>query len=216
MPKHVAPRFVMVGTQGTSHRIVAYEGEPLPATQQAAPDPATGLILVDKTPGSPKPTLSPLVLLQAYQSVLVRNPNQSDISDRYNRLLDQLAKSDPTNALVLSALANRELAKRSPEGNSAALSYLSSSVERGSKSPQDYMLLSELLYRSGQHLESIKILKQSVSLFPYIPTAYENLSIFYMLSGDAANAKATVKDGLSIFPSDPNLRSLQSKLEATP
>ncbi|MGD0157814.1 MAG: hypothetical protein ABSB50_17115 [Terracidiphilus sp.] len=216
MPKHVAPRFVMVGTQGTSHRIVAYEGETFPAAQQAAPDPATGLILVDKIPGTPKTILSPLVLLQAYQSVLVRNPNQSDISDRYNRLLDQLAKSYSNNALVLSALAKRELAKQSPEGNSAALSYLSKAVERGSKSPQDYMLLGELLYRSGQHLRAITILKQSVSLFPYLPTPYENLAIFYMLSGDAANAKEAAKDGLSIFPSDPNLQAIQRKLEDHP
>ena len=216
MPKHVAPRFVMVGTQGTSHRIVASEGEPLPAAQQAAPDPATGLILVDKIPGSPKTALSPLVLLQAYQSVLVRSPNQTDISGRYNRLLDQLAKSYPNDTLVLSALATRELAKQSAEGNSAALGYLSKAVERGSKSPQDYMILSELLYRSGQHLEAITILKKAVSLFPYIPTAYENLAIFYMLSGDGANAKETVINGLGIFPSDPNLQAIQRKMEDYP
>ncbi len=216
MPKHVAPRFVMVGTQGTSHRIVAYEGEPLPVAQQAAPDPATGLILVDRIPGSPKTTLSPLVLLQAYQSVLVRNPNGAGISARYDALLDRLAKSDPDNILVLSALAKRELAKRSPQGNSAALSYLSRAVERGSKSPQDYMILGELLYRSGQHLQAITTLKRAVSLFPYIPTAYENLSIFYMFSGDTANAKETVKNGLSIFPSDPNLQVIQRRLEGHP
>jgi hypothetical protein len=216
MPKHVAPRFIMVGTQGTSHRIVANEGETLPAAQQAAPDPATGLILVDQIPGTPKATLSPLVLLQAYQSVLVRNPNQSDIGDRYNRLLDQLAESDPNNVLVLAALAKRELAKQSPEGNSSALSYLSKAVERGSRSPQDYMLLGELLFRSGQHLQAITILKRSVSLFPYIPTAYENLAIFYMLSGDAANAKDTVKGGLNLFPSDPNLQAMRRKMEEHP
>jgi Flp pilus assembly protein TadD len=146
----------------------------------------------------------------------VRNPNQSDVSGRYNRLLDQLAKSCPNNALVLSALATRELSKQSAEGNSAALGYLSKAVERGSKSPQDYMILGELLYRSGQHLEAITTLKRAVSLFPYIPTAYENLAIFYMLSGDGANAKETVKNGLGIFPSDPNLQAMERKMEDHP
>jgi hypothetical protein len=218
MPKHVAPRFVMLGTQGTSHRIVAYEGEPLPpaTTQEESPDPATGLILVDRIPGSPKTTLSPLVLLQAYQSVLGRSPSRTDISARYTALLDRLAKSDPDNVLVLSALAKRELGKQSPEGNSAAASYLSRAVEAGSKSPQDYMVLAELLYRSGQRLQAIKILKQAVSLFPYIPTPYEDLSICYMSIGDDANAKEIVRNGLSNFPSDPNLQAVQHKLENLP
>ena len=218
MPKHVAPRFIMLGTQGTSHRIVAYEGEPLPAaaTQEESPDPATGLILVDRIPGSPKTTLSPLVLLQAYQSVLARSPNRTDISTRYDVLLDQLAKSDPDNVRVLSALAKRELAKRSPQGNSAAMSYLSKAVERGSNSPQDHMLLAELLYRSGQQLQAITTLKRAVSLFPYIPTPYEDLSICYMSIGDNANAKEIVKNGLGIFPSDPNLQAVQRRLKDLP
>lgn len=218
MPKHVAPRFVMLGTQGTSHRIVAYEGEPLPAAviQEQSPDPATGLILVDKSPGTPKTTLSPLVLLQAYQSVLVRSPNRADLSARYEELLDRLAKSDPDNVLVLSALAKRELAKQSPEGNSAALSYLSKAVERGSKAPQDYMILGELLYRSGQRLQAITTSKRAVSLFPYVPNSYENLAIYYMSIGDDANAKEIVKTGLSIFPSDQNLQTVQHILEDHP
>jgi hypothetical protein len=37
-----------------------------------------------------------------------------------------------------------------------------------------------------------------------------------MLSGDAANAKEAAKDGLSIFPSDPNLQAIQRKLEDHP
>jgi lipopolysaccharide biosynthesis regulator YciM len=131
-------------------------------------------------------------------------------------LLDRLAKSDPDNVGVLSALAKRELAKRSPQGNSAAMSYLSKAVERGSNSPQDHMLLAELLYRSGQQLQAITTLKRAVSLFPYIPTPYEDLSICYMSIGDNANAKEIVKNGLSIFPSDPNLQAVQRKLEDLP
>ena len=218
MPKHVAPRFVMPGTQGTSHRIVKYEGEPLPAevTQEALPDPETGLLLVNKIPGSPKAEVPPLVLLQAYQSVFVRSPNRTDIGRRYDALLDRLAKSDPDNILVLAALAKRQLAKGSSEGNSAAVSYLSKAIEKGSRSPQDYVTLAELLYRSGQHLQAITILRRAVSLFPYIPNSYDDLSMYYLSIGDDANAEDTVKKGLSLFPSDSNLLAVQRRLEGQP
>jgi hypothetical protein len=37
-----------------------------------------------------------------------------------------------------------------------------------------------------------------------------------MLSGDGANAKETVKNGLGIFPSDPNLQAMERKMEDHP
>jgi len=85
-------------------------------------------------------------------------------------------------------------------------------VERGSNSPQDYMLLSELLFRSDRKQEAIDILKHAVSRFPYIPTPYENLSFCYMTIGDERNAREIVKAGLGIFPSDLNLLAVQRKL----
>lgn len=78
------------------------------------------------------------------------------------------------------------------------------------------MILAELLYRSGRRLQAITIWKQAVSLFPYIPTPYEDLSACYMSIGDAADAKETVKRGLSLFPSDPNLQIVQRRLEGHP
>ena len=218
MPKHVAPRIDMLGTQGTSHRIVAYRGEPLPAwaAQVESPDPATGLILIDSNSGSDRTRVSPLVLLQAYQSVLARSPGRTDLKARYDLLLTRLAKSDPNSLVVLEALAKRELGKRSSQGNEAAAAYLSKAIQAGSRSPQDYMFLAELLYRSGQSMEAIKILKRAVVLFPYIPTPYENLTICYMSIGDNSSAKQIVKAAIGIFPSDPNLRALQDKMEALP
>jgi len=37
-----------------------------------------------------------------------------------------------------------------------------------------------------------------------------------MSIGDNANAKEIVKNGLSIFPSDPNLQAIQRKMEDHP
>lgn len=217
MPKHVAPSFVMLGTEGTSHRIVANEQEPLPTleTPGYSPDPATGLILVNGMPEAKAATLSPLVLLQAYESVIGRHPDRVDLLDRYNRLLDQLAATTSDNAIVLSALAKRELRQGSSEGNSAATDYLSRAIGRGSKSPQDFMLLAELLYRSGDRAQAVKILKEAISLFPYIPTPYENLAVCYFSMGDGANAKQVVTDGLTKFPGDSNLRTIDRRLQVT-
>ncbi len=117
---------------------------------------------------------------------------------------------------MLSALAKRELSKRSPEGNAAAESYLSKAVELKSKSPQDYMLLSELLYRGGRKPEAVAILERAIALFPYLPTAYQNLSVCYISMGDAAKAREVLKSGLGLFPADANLRAIQKKLEASP
>lgn len=218
MPKHTAPRFVMLGTTGTSHRIVATEDQPLPplTTPQTSPDPATGLILVNSNPDSRYKEIDPTVLLQAYQSVLLRNSNRLDLRDRYNQLLDQLAQSAPENVTVLSALAKRELEKHLPKADSSAMAYLTKAVELGSNSPQDYMLLSELLYRSGRKAESIRILNKAVSLFPYIPTPFENLGYCYLSVGDYAHAKEIVNTGLRVYPNDPNLRGLEKKLDTAP
>jgi Flp pilus assembly protein TadD len=160
--------------------------------------------------------LSPLVLLQAYQAVLARNPNRADLSTRYDLVLDGLAKSHPHNLTVQRALAKRELSKRSPEGNAAAESYLSKAVELKSQSPQDYMLLSELLYRGGRKQEAVTILERAIALFPYVPTPYQNLSVCYISMGNAAKAREVLKNGLQMFPSDANLRAIQRRLESSP
>jgi tetratricopeptide (TPR) repeat protein len=218
MPKHVAPRFVMLGTQGTSHRIVKRENEPIPpeVVREQSPDPDTGLILVNKKDGSNAPAISPLVLLQAYQAVLARSPKRDDLAKRYDLVLDQLSKSEPDNLIVLSALAKRELQKRSKEANASALDYLSRAVERGSNTPQDHMLLAELLFRSNRKVEAIDVLKNAISKFPFVPTAYENLSFCYLSMGDDAHAREIVKAGLRVFPEDSNLLEIQRRLGLAP
>jgi len=218
MPKHVAPRFVMLGTRGTSHRIVKHETDPVPpeVVREQSPDPNTGLILVNKKENSDPSAIAPLVLLQAYQGVLARSPQRTDLVKRYDVLLDQLSKSEPDSLVVLSALAKRELEKRSQAANAAGMGYLSRAVERGSNNPQDYMLLAELQFRSGQKQEAIGVLKTAISKFPFIPTAYENLSFCYLSNGEDEHARETVKAGLAVFPEDVNLLAIQRKLGNAP
>src|ERR1019366_3389688 len=94
----------------TDHRIIAAEGEPYPdaafrLTTPSLPD----LIYVDATPGNPNEPLPPETLLEAYVQTVNKDP--ATYRDRYLAVLDQVAKSEPDNLLVLSELAQRELWK---------------------------------------------------------------------------------------------------------
>jgi len=212
MPKHDAPKLVKIGGRGTSHRITKNEDEPVPTmdTPQTAPDPETGLILVNSDAMGAQEHLSPLTLLSAYRSVLAHEPSRVDLAERYKSLLHSLA-GDHTEAIVFEALAEEDLAKKTPEGNQQALHDLNQAVNLDSNSPKDYMMLSELLYRAGDLEAAIKVLSTAAEKFPYIPTPYENLAICYLRNGDSAKASDVIRRGLQVFPSDKNLHQLAVK-----
>lgn len=213
MPKHVAPKLVKIGGQGTSHRITRTNDEWVPTvnTPQTSVDPATGMILTDSDSTQAQKQLPPTVLLKAYQSVLARDPKRVDLAERYKTLLQNVenAKKDP---LVLSALADSELAKKTAEGNHLAIQDLNEAVRLDSGSPMDYMLLSELLYRANDLEAAIGVLTKALTKFPYLPTAYENLAICYMRSGDTSKATKIIQRGLATFPSDHNLLLLAQRI----
>lgn len=212
MPKHVAPKLVKVGGQGTSHRITRIESEPVPQVEspQTTPDPATGMILVDSDSSDAQKRVSQSVLLRAYQSVLAHDPT-ADLAARYEALLKSMA-SDAADAIVFSALANQELAKHSDEGNRAAMYDLSEAVRLHTESPKDYLLLSELQFRSNDLEGAIATLTAALERFPYVPTPYENLAVCYLRSNQPARASEVIRRGLEIFPSDKNLLLLSERM----
>ena len=208
----LAPSFVMLGANGTSHEIKAFESEPMPTDEIPQPDPKTGLILINSKPGPEGSTVPPIVLLQAYQSVLARHADRADLQERYNILLDELAESSPSNVLVLSALARREFQKQSSQGYSAAASYLEKAVDLGSQAPMDYVALAGILFRSGEKNRAAEVLAKATTLFPYIPTPYENLAFCYYSLGEELKERQVIANGLAVFPGDTNLRALLQKL----
>ena len=212
MPKHDAPKLVKIGGRGTSHRITKTEDEPLPTmdTPQTAPDPETGLILVNSDIVGAQESLPPLTLLSGFQSVLAHEPTRVDLTERYKLLLHSLA-GDQNEVVVFEALAEEDLAKKTAEGTRQALHDLNQAVTLDSKAPKDYMMLSELQYRAGNLDAAIRVLSIAVEKFPYIPTPYENLAVCYLRTGDAGKASDTVRRGLQIFPSDRNLLRLAEK-----
>ncbi len=215
MPKHVAPKLVKIGGQGTSHRILKTEDEPIPSmdTPQTSVDPRTGLILVDSDSARAHANLSKLTLLKAYQSVLAHDRTADDLAARYQALLQEMA-SDPEDAVVFSALAESELANRTAEGNRQAMHDLGEAIRLNTSSPRDYMLLSELQYRANDLSGAIAVLSTALARFPYLPTPYENLAVCYMRSGAPQKAVEVIQKGLAIFPTDQNLILLAGRMHS--
>jgi cytochrome c-type biogenesis protein CcmH/NrfG len=73
---------------------------------------------------------------------------------------------DPKEAAVFSALADSELAKRTLDGNTQAVLDLQQAIRLDTKSPRDYMLLSELQYRANRVPDAIVALSTALDEVP--------------------------------------------------
>jgi hypothetical protein len=212
MPQHVAPKLVKAGGRGTSHRVTKTDGEAVPPmdTPQTAPDPKTGLVLVDSDSANAQSRLPRATLLAGYQGVLARDPSRADLADHYKNLLQDM-KADRTSALVQSALAGAELAKNTSEGDRQAIQYLRRAVELDSKFPKDYLLLADLRSSDGDLVGAIQALSTAVERFPYTPAPYEKLADCYLRAGETAKASEILQRGLKRFPADKTLLELAAK-----
>jgi len=212
MPKHVAPKLVKLGGRGTSHRITKTDDEPLPRmdTPQTAPDPETGLVLVNSDAADAQRRLPREVLLSAYLGVLARDNSKDDLIEHYKALLQNMT-GDRSSAVVLSALAGAELANRTAAGDRLAIRDLQTAVDLDSKFPRDYLLLSDLQSRSGDPEAAIKVLSIAIERFPYNPTPYEKLVVSWQRVGNTAKASEVLHRGLELFPADRNLLQLAAK-----
>jgi tetratricopeptide (TPR) repeat protein len=179
-------------------------------TPQTAPDRLTGLLLVNSDSPTARTHLPREVLLSAYQGVLARDSSRDDLVEHYKTLLQELT-SDKSSSVVLSALAGAELAKGTSEGNRQAAKDLLAAVDMDSKSPKDYLLLSQLQWRDGDLGGAIKVLSSAIEKFPYNPAPYESLAACYLRRGDTAKALDILRRGLKLFPADKSLLQLAAK-----
>jgi hypothetical protein len=197
----------------TNHRIVARENEPYPeeAFHQTSPE-LPDLVHVNAAPGE-KRGLSPLVLLQAYGELMGSHPQYRE---GYLGLLDQLARTDRDNPVVLSGLAWRSLGKGTPEGQEEAARYLSRVVELGRASTADYDSLADLLGRRGRTQEGIATLESAIQLYPYNSRLYKSLARLCITARRYSDAMAAMKRELDLFPQDDFMRTLLKKAAAAP
>ena len=197
----------------TDHRIVRDKNEPYPefAFHQTTPD-LPGLVHVNAPPDS-KDSLPRLTVLQAYGELITEHP---ELRDPYNRLLDGLAKTDPGNVTVLSALGSRSMSEGTARGKDAATEYLSRAVQLGSNSAMDYENLGSLLTQEGRTQEAIAVVESGIKLDPYDERLYKALAALYIALHRYSQALAIMKKDLELFPEDDFIRSLVKKAQDLP
>jgi len=197
------------------HRIIAFEGEPYPEiafrqTTAGLPD----LVRLTAIPGGRSDALPLLTLLEAYQQLASTNPEA--YQERQVAVLNQLAKTESNNPLVLSALAQNVLRERSPRSETEAMRYLARAVELGSTNPTDYLRLGDLLARFGQTSDSVEILQRGIRLAPYNGFLYRSLALRYIAMGKYSQAAETAKQAFQVVPEDATIRMLLKSLEEAP
>lgn len=192
----------------TNHRIISHPGEPFPQvafeqTTAALPD----LVQLDATPGA-QTTPPDIVLFQAYGELMAKNPAYKV---QYEKLLDQLASTQPRKPVILSALARRALAGGTPADLTDAKDKLGQAIRGGSTLDSDYELEAQLLDRSGETAEAISILKRGIVLNPYSPRLYKRLALLYIHARDYDSALSVMKQEIKIYPEDSFMRMLVQK-----
>ena len=195
----------------TNHRIVLKNDQPLPKeafqrTTAELPD----LVHVNAVPGK-KDTIPPLTLLRAYAELAASQPIYQS---RYVEVLDQVAKSNPNESAVLSALGWREAGKNTPESAASAMDYLGRAIQTGSLLAIDYEKRGELLNRAGRPTEAIAVLQQGISVDPYYQRSYKALALLFVSLKRYEEALQVMRQELGIFPQDSFMRMLLKRGES--
>ncbi|MFN8008805.1 MAG: hypothetical protein U0V70_17625 [Terriglobia bacterium] len=194
----------------TNHRIIKRSDEPYPEEAfQLTTASLSDLIHVSAIPGQDPAAIPKITLLQAYQ--ILSSSNHREYEAAYVKLLDQLAQPEPSNAIVLAALAQKGIATGTPDSRSKAIGYLSRAIQLGSTSPNDYLLLGHVLSRAGRNPEAIDTLKKGRELFPYVAEFYQSLAASCMSLGKYSDAVKIIKQGLEANPGDETLLTLLKK-----
>lgn len=197
-------------TDVTDHRIVARSGEPFPQeTFHRITPQLPDLIHVDAVPGAENVPIPSLTLLQAYRKILRDDPNPI-YKERYSVLVDQLAKTESNDPIVLSALAQKESENGTPEGRNRAIHDLERAIELGSTVPDDYLMLADLLERSARVTDSVNLLQKAISQDPYESVYYRALARRCLRYARFQDVVDITTEGLQLFPEDSLLRKAQT------
>lgn len=212
---HMPKRTVTTITHAalTDHSIPARPGEPYPEeafSSHAVGD--TGLLHLTATPGETPSSIPSITLLRAYLD-LIRDGHK-EFTAKKDDLLDRLARSAPTNPVVLAALGRKAAAQSTVEGMRESIRYLTRAIRAGSMFPEDYLLLAEVYGRSKRNTEAIQVLQKGVELNPYSREFYESLAAQHIALGNYRDALQVISNGLAVSPDDRTLLVMRKKVQA--
>lgn len=212
---HMPQRDIQVisHSSATNHRIVATLDEPFPdvtfrQTTAALPD------LIHLNPahltaaGQQAAPPSLLTLLQAYGE-LAENKPQYVAS--YLRVLDQLEKTEPENALVQAALGRRDL--KNGDFSSAA-GHLRHSLETGPAVATTYADLADALTHLGNTVEARPLIERAIQLDPFNPVTRKMLVVNLIEAKEYPDAQKALEDYLAVFPQDSFMRQMLNRAES--
>ncbi|MGA2831929.1 MAG: hypothetical protein ABSE55_02555 [Terracidiphilus sp.] len=194
----------------TKHRIVRYPGQPLPefAFEQPKPD-LPGLLWLNRPDGEPNARIPETAQLEAYFTVARKDPS---LWPYWFRKLDQLSKSAPNDPAVLTSLGAVALAEKKDYAKAA--DYFSRALKQGSVEPITFLNLATALGNMGRAEEARVVLERGVAAYPYSGPLVARLAQSYFLSGQTWRARGLVQQFRALFPEDPSLREVQTRLDA--
>jgi tetratricopeptide (TPR) repeat protein len=181
----------------TNHRIVTQADEPFPESAFSQTNPALR-DLVHLNPAPAKQNVAPplLTLLQVYGELAAQKP---EYVLSFNRVLDQLQRRDPNNALVQAALGRRCL----QSGNlQEAIGHLKQSLSIGKPQTAVYSDLSEALDKLGQREQGLALLQKAIQEDPFNPLVQRSLIFRLIALKQYANARAAMNRYSEVFPQD--------------
>ncbi|MGH9444334.1 MAG: tetratricopeptide repeat protein [Terriglobia bacterium] len=197
----------------TNHRIIAYSGEPFPDAAFHMTTPRLrDLVHLDRIPGKEAAALPPIVLLKAYGELLKTYP---EYKASYNKLLDELARAQPHNPLILSDLGRRAERAGTAKGFAEAQDDLRQAIAAGSTEASDLDLYGRLLIHSGSMAEAVPVLKRDIALNPYSAEPYKMLAVAYIKLNEYGLALETMKAELQAYPQDSAMRAFIAKVQGS-
>ena len=200
MPKRAGT--VIAHTSLTNHRIVARPDEPYPdatfaMTTAALPD----LIHIDRVPGQSAAPPA-ITLLQAYEQL---KDHKTEYEASYLKVISELEKTEPNNALVQAALGHQALTSGRFE---EAQQHLRQSLQLDPAQSRVYADLSELADQQGHAEEAVSMARKAVMLEPFSQPLQKALISRLISAKQYPEAIAAMEKYLDNFPEDDLIRKM--------
>jgi hypothetical protein len=186
----------------TNHRIVARPDEPFPdAAFAMTTNELPNLIYLDREPG--ESALPPAVtLLQAYDQL---KDQSSAYKASYLRVLSELEKTEPNNALVQATLGHQALTSSKLD---EAEQHLRKSLQLDPAQARVYADLSAIADQRGQAAEAVSMAQKAVLLEPFNQTMQKTLIARLISAKQYPEATAAMEKYLDNFPEDELMRKM--------
>lgn len=185
----------------TNHRIPAAPTSKY--TDAPAPDPATGLVLID--PPFNRPASVPdLTLLRAYSELAPRYPAYQNW---YLVLLQRLSQTEPNQPFVQAALGHKALAEGS---NDEAFAHLSHALVLDE--PAVYIDMAKACSHLGRNDEALDYLKRGIDADPFNPVLQKTLILQYINLKRYPDARQAMEQYVKLFPGDAFMRGLLARV----